>query len=467
MKTTQGTPSTPLASIPQSVARLRDNFNKGMTRNLAFRHQQLDGLLRFVTECEDKIFAALKHDLNKCQIESFGSEISLTTKGVKLALKNLSSWTKPRKVSTALLAQPGNSVIVPEPLGVVTIIGPWNYPLFLALYPLIGALAAGNCVVLKPSEVSTATSFLLANELPKYISNECLSVIEGGAEETTALLKEKFDHIFYTGNGTVAKIIMLAAAQHLTPVTLELGGKSPCIIDATADLANAARRIAWGKFMNAGQTCVAPDYVLIDASVKDKFLEELKKIIIHFYGEHPELSPDYSRIINSRHYQRLMNLLPGSGDIYFGGTGKESENYISPTILHNVPANAPVMADEIFGPILPVITIKDTEEAIAFINARPKPLSLYLFSSDQKNQQRIIQQTSSGSVGINVCVIQIAVSTLPFGGVGASGMGAYGGKYTFDTFTHYKSVLTKSTWFDSSLFYPPYTTKFLKLLRWI
>ena len=355
----------------------------------------------------------------------------------------------------------------PYETGVVLIISPWNYPINLTLIPLIGALASGNCVVIKPSEIAPATSRLLRTELSKYIDNDSLAIIEGGVAETNALLSEKFDHIFYTGNGNVGRIVMTAAAKNLTPVTLELGGKSPCIVDQYTNLDVAARRIVWGKFSNAGQTCIAPDYILAHESIENELLEKMKNTIYAFYGENPKTSIDYGRIINTNHYQRLMKLLAGSGDIYIGGIGDEKERYIAPTILRNVPTDAPVMAEEIFGPILPVLKIKNIDQAIAFINARPKPLSLYLFSSDREIRKRVIANTSSGSVCINFPMLQMTVPALPFGGVGASGIGAYHGKATFETFTHYKSVLIKPTWVDLSILYPPYTAKYARLIRWL
>lgn len=456
-----------LEAIPQIVSRLRQHFNKGMTRSLSYRQEQLAGLGRFINECDKKIKLALHVDMSKPSAEALAAEIGCVMSELKLTQKKLSQWMKPKRVHTTLAAQPGKSLIFPEPLGVVLIISPWNYPINLTLIPLIGALASGNCVVIKPSEIAPATSRLLRTELSKYIDNDSLAIIEGGVAETNALLSEKFDHIFYTGNGNVGRIVMTAAAKNLTPVTLELGGKSPCIVDQYTNLDVAARRIVWGKFSNAGQTCIAPDYILAHESIENELLEKMKNTIYAFYGENPKTSIDYGRIINTNHYQRLMKLLAGSGDIYIGGIGDEKERYIAPTILRNVPTDAPVMAEEIFGPILPVLKIKNIDQAIAFINARPKPLSLYLFSSDREIRKRVIANTSSGSVCINFPMLQMTVPALPFGGVGASGIGAYHGKATFETFTHYKSVLIKPTWVDLSILYPPYTAKYARLIRWL
>jgi aldehyde dehydrogenase (NAD+) len=450
---------------PATVARLRAVFDSSRTRPLEFRQEQLAGIARFLNERESEIESAIHQDLGRPSIEIYASEIALIAGEVALTRKKLRSWTKPRRVPTSLVGQPGKSQVYHEPLGVVLIIGPWNYPLQLVLAPLVGAIAAGNCAIVKPSEVVPTISSLLAARLPEYVDPECVSVIEGGVDITTELLSERFDHIFYTGNGTVGRIVMEAAARHLTPVTLELGGKSPCLVDQQTDLDVAARRIVWGKFYNAGQTCVAPDYVLVHEAAQDGLLSRLKETIHSFFGDDPRKSPDYGRIVNGRHHRRLMKLIPGSGEIVTGGTADEDARYIAPTILRNVPTDAPVMADEIFGPILPVLPVKDMEQAIAFVNERPKALALYLFSSDPLIQESVLERTSSGGVTINHALLHLTVPALPFGGVGASGMGAYHGRATFETFSHKKSVLVKPTWFDPSFFYPPYTNFKKKLIH--
>jgi aldehyde dehydrogenase (NAD+) len=447
------------------VARLRACFESGRTRPLAFRRQQLAGLARFFKEREGEIETALGHDLGKPPLEAFTAEIAYPAREVALARKMLRSWTRPERVSTPLFAWPGTGHIQREPLGVVLIIAPWNYPVQLSLVPLIGALAAGNCVIVKPSEVAPATSALLAAHLPQYVDGDCVQVVEGGVAETTELLAERFDHIFYTGNGAVGRVVMAAAANHLTPVTLELGGKSPCIVDQRANLDVAARRILWGKLYNAGQTCVAPDYVLAHAAIEDALLGRMKQTLHDFYGADPRTSPDFGRIVSTRHLRRLLKLLPGSGDIFAGGDASEPDRYLAPTILRNVPADAPVMAEEIFGPILPVLRVQDIEEAITFVNARPKPLALYLFSKDRRVQRRVLERTSSGGALVNHTTMHEVVSSLPFGGVGASGLGAYHGKATFETFSHRKSVLVKSTWLDLRIIYPPYSDRKKKWLR--
>jgi aldehyde dehydrogenase (NAD+) len=452
-------------TAPAVVARLRASFDSGRTRPLEYRQEQLAGLARFLNERESEIESAIHQDLGRPSIEIYASETALVASELALTRKKLRSWAKPQRVPTSLVGQPGTSRIYHDPLGVVLIIGPWNYPLQLVLAPLVGAIAAGNCAIVKPSEVAPTISTLLATRLPEYVDSECVRVIQGGVDETTELLSQRFDHIFYTGNGTVGRIVMEAAAKYLTPVTLELGGKSPCIVDQQTDLDVAARRIVWGKFYNAGQTCVAPDYVLVHQAVEEGLVSRLKETIHSFFGDDPRNSPDFGRIVNARHHRRLMKLIPGSGEIVTGGTADEDARYIAPTVLRNVPEGAPVMVDEIFGPILPVLGVKDMEQAIAFVNQRPKPLALYLFSSDPLIQESVLERTSSGGVTVNHALLHLTVPSLPFGGVGASGMGAYHGRATFETFSHKKSVLVKPTWFDPSFFYPPYTAFKKKIVR--
>jgi aldehyde dehydrogenase (NAD+) len=457
MSTVQEQQLPVLDAAPGVVARLRETFNSGRTRPLAFRLQQLDGLARFLREREHDIQDALRQDLGRPPLEAFTGDIAHPASDLAFVRKHLASWIRPERVRTPLVVQPGKSYIQREPLGVVLIIGPWNYPVQLVLVPLIGALAAGNCAVIKPSEVAPATSALLAETLPRYVDPDCVRIVEGGVPETTALLAERFDYIFYTGNGTVGRIVMQAAAKHLTPVTLELGGKSPCIVDRSTDLDVAARRIVWGKYYNAGQTCIAPDYILAHEAIEDDLLARLKQTVREFYGDDPRTSPDYGRVVNARHHRRLMALLPGSGELVTGGEADEADRYLAPTILRNLAPDAPVMADEIFGPILPVLRVKNVEEAVAFVNARPKPLALYLFTSDGEVQRRILERTSSGGALVNHISLHVGVPSLPFGGVGPSGMGAYHGRASFETFSHRKAVLVKPTWLDPRLVYPPYT----------
>lgn len=460
------------ATIPHLTAGLRDNFDKGVTQSLQYRQKQLQGIDRFFSENESEIKAALYEDLGKPSQEALATEIALVRHETQEAIKNISGWMKPRKVSTLFAAQPGWSHIQAEPLGLVLIISPWNYPFQLSMMPLIGALAAGNCAILKPSELAPASSKLMATLLPKYLDNASFRVVEGAVPETTQLLEEQFDYIFFTGSGPVGKIVMNAAAKHLTPVTLELGGKSPCIVDHDANIDIAAERILWGKFSNAGQTCIAPDYVLVHESVENKLIESMVKKLKDFYGENPEKSPDYSRIINTHHHKRLMDLITDSGDIAVGGHGDEKSRYIEPTILKNVPTDAPIMKKdaEIFGPILPIIKIKSIQEAVKFVKSRPKPLTLYLFSENSTTQDYVEKNTSSGGMVINHTLLSGCVLSLPFGGVGASGMGGYHGKASFDTFSHQKSVFIKPTWkwdISSYVALPPYNERKEQLLRMV
>jgi aldehyde dehydrogenase (NAD+) len=380
------------------------------------------------------------------------------------ALRSVRRWSKRRRVTTPLMLQPGRSWIVPEPLGVVLIIAPWNYPVQLLLSPLVGALAAGNAVLLKPSEISASTSALLARLLPTYLDPAAVAVVEGGPEETQQLLEQRFDHIFYTGSGRVARQILRAAAEHLTPVTLELGGKSPCLVDATADLALTARRIAWGKFVNAGQTCVAPDYVLVQRDLEEPLIAELGRAIRDFYGEDPRRSRDYARIVNARHHARLCGLLSGA-KVALGGEHDERELYLAPTVLRDVTPDAPAMSDEIFGPILPVLGVAGLDEAFDFVRQRPRPLAAYAFSEDADLQERVLSELSAGGVSFNGTVLHVGNPWLPFGGVGDSGMGAYHGRYSFETFSHRKGVYERSTRFDPRVLYPPYGARLTQWLK--
>ncbi len=445
------------SAIEAAVSAVRKTFETGRTRSYEWRVAQLDGLLRMLAAEEQAISEALSAGVGKPTLEAWIAEVSDCVNGTKFLKKNLRKWMKPERVPTSLAAMPGKSRIIREPLGVVLVITPWNYPFSLAINPIAGALAAGNCIVLKPSEVAPATSELLARLLPKYLDPEAIAVIEGSVQETTELLAQRFDHIFYTGNGAVGRIVMQAAAKHLTPVTLELGGKSPAIIDESVDIEVSARRVAWTKFYNCGQTCVAPDYLLVHASVHDAFVAKLQATLKEFFGEDPQRSKDYGRIVNARHHKRLMGLLPGSGDTVAGGTGDEADRYLAPTILVNVSEDSPIMRDEIFGPILPVLKVENLEQAIGFINARPKPLALYLFSASEASYEQVVSRTSSGGMVMNHAIVHLGVHSLPFGGVGESGMGAYHGKHSFDTFSHKKAVLKKGFRLDPTFAYPPYT----------
>ncbi|MEM5492050.1 aldehyde dehydrogenase family protein [Hoeflea sp. AS16] len=448
-----------------SIASLRASFDSGKTRPQAWRRGQLLRLRAMVEENESAINDALHADLGKSGFEARMTEIGTVLSEISHTLSHLNTWMRPQRISTPLSNQPGHSRVIHEPLGVVLIMAPWNYPVNLVLTPLIGAIAAGNCAALKPSEVSARTSALLARLIPAYLDTEAFAVFEGGPEVSTALLEQRFDHIFFTGSEAIGKIVMTAAAKHLTPVTLELGGKSPCIIHDDSDLALAARRVAWGKFLNAGQTCIAPDYILVQETVADAFVDRLKASIRDFFGDDPKLSPDYPRLINERHFDRVRELISG-GDIAVGGETDRSVKYIAPTVLTGVDPEATVMREEIFGPVLPIVTYRSIDEAIGFITSRPKPLALYLFAKSGEIRDQVIERTSSGGACINDVVMHLAVPELPFGGVGASGMGAYHGRTSFDTFSHARSVLTKSEHFDVPLRYPPYSKRKLGWLKW-
>lgn len=450
------------ASATDLLHQQRNFFSSGQTCPLAFRQQQLRRLKQAVLQHQNSLIDALSKDLHKPLLEAYMTELAAVQE-IDYTLKHLKSWMKPRRVSTPLQLFPAAARIYPEPLGVVLAISPWNYPVQLAISPLIGAIASGNCAVLKPSEIAPHTSAALAKMIEATFDPAYISVVEGGVEASQDLLEQPFDHILFTGSTQIGKIVMAAAAKHLTPVTLELGGKSPCIVDADVDLETATRRIAWGKFINAGQTCIAPDYVLVDRTIKPQFMEQIKARIHEFFGDNPAESPDFGRIISDKHCHRLSNLLP-YGEAVVGGTADVAERYIAPTVLDKPALDSPLMQEEIFGPILPVLEYDNLEDAIAFINQRPKPLALYLFTRNKDKQQTVLQSTSSGGVCINDTIMHIAPYDLPFGGVGDSGMGAYHGKTSFDTFSHYKSVLERPFWLDLKLRYAPYGDK-VKLIK--
>jgi len=443
---------------------LSAHFKTGATKSLSWRFSQLDALEHFLMEREQDILDALHADLRKPAMEAFSSEIGFAISELHLARKNLARWMKPERVRTPWFAMPGRSYIYREPLGVSLIIAAWNYPFNLIVLPLIGAIAAGNCAALKPSELAPHVSALLAKWFPKYFDTKAIRVVEGGPTETTALLQQNWDHIFYTGNGRVGRIVMEAAAQHLTPVTLELGGKSPCIVDESADLDTTAKRIVYGKFFNAGQTCVAPDYVLVHDRVHDALVNRMVSTIREFYGDDPKQSADFGRIVNERHHVRLSRFLDGA-DIVTGGETDPSERYIAPTILKNVNEDDALMQEEIFGPILPVISFSSVDSAIGFVNRQAKPLALYLFSREREVQDRVLAGTSAGGTAINHVWLHFGVPGLPFGGVGESGMGAYHGRHSFETFSHRRSVLKKPTLPDPPLIFPPYTARTMRWLK--
>jgi acyl-CoA reductase-like NAD-dependent aldehyde dehydrogenase len=450
------------APVKDIIRKQREFFATGKTKDVEWRIEQLKRLKQAVIDAQEAIVNAVKADLGRPDFEAYFEIVAISE--INYALKNLKSWVKPKKVSSGIEQFPASAQIYPEPLGVVLIIAPWNYPFQLMISPLTGAIAAGNCAVLKPSEIAANTSRVITDIIQKTFDPAYIAVVEGGVETSQQLLEEKFDHIFFTGSTAIGRIVMQAAAQHLTPVTLELGGKSPCIVDSDVDLKHAAKRITWGKYLNAGQTCIAPDYLLVDRRIKSDLLTEIQKCVEEFYGDDPSESPDYGRIISRKHFERLEPLLK-DGEIVIGGQTNPEEKYIAPTVVDQVSWESPLMQDEIFGPILPVLEYTDLKEAIAQINARPKPLALYIFSKDKQKQEQVLQETSSGGVCINDTVMHIGVSTLPFGGVGDSGIGNYHGKASFDTFSHYKSVLKKGFRFDPNWRYPPYKDKVSLLKR--
>lgn len=451
--------------IIKIIERQRQFFKKGLTKDLSFRVEQLKTLKRLVLENEKDILTALNADLGRSETESYIDDISFVIKEVNFALKNIGKWMRSKRVRTPLFHFPGSSFIYPEPYGLVLIIGPWNAPFHLTINPLVGAIAAGNCAILKPSELSPHTSKLIAKIVPKYFDSPYISVVEGGVPESQVLLEQKFDYIFFTGGPRVGKIVMEAAAKHLTPVTLELGGKNPCIVDKDVKISVAAKRIAIGKSVNAGQVCGAPDYLLLHRAIKDEFLEAVKKAIRQFYGEDPSQSPDFCRIINQRHFQRLAGLL-GEGTIIIGGDTDEASKYVAPTVITGISWQSKIMEEEVFGPILPVIEYEDIDEVLAKINERPKPLAFYLFSNNKSLQDKIIAETSSGGVCINDTIVHGSTEYLPFGGVGKSGMGSYHGKASFDALSHQKSVMRKSLLIDYKKRYPPYP-KLTKTFKWL
>ncbi|CAB4932663.1 unannotated protein [freshwater metagenome] len=443
---------------------LRTTFNSGRTRPLAWRKQQLEQMVKMLEENESAFLDALASDLGKPRVEGFITDIAFVTSEVKSMIKNLKKWNRPERVGTPLVAMPGKSRLIPEPIGVVLVIAPWNYPIHLRLVPVAGAIAAGNAVVMKPSEVTTHTSSLLASLVPKYLDSSAIALVEGGVPETTDLLEQHFDHIFYTGNGTVGRIVMAAAVKNLTPVTLELGGKSPVIIDASANLRVAARRVAWGKWLNAGQTCIAPDYVMVNASVRDGFVDELGKAITEFFGTEPKESESYGRIVSPNHFARVSALMEG-GTPVIGGETDAATRYIAPTVLLDVDPNSQIMKEEIFGPLLPIIDIASTDEAIDHINANPHPLALYVFAGEKRVVADVVNRTTAGGVTVNGTIMHFSNPNLPFGGIGESGMGGYHGKSGVRLFQHMKPVLTRGTKMDPSVAYPPYTDRKAKIFR--
>ncbi len=450
------------SQVQSIIQRQRQYFASGKTRSIDFRVAQLHKLKDGIKALEREILEALRLDLGKSGFEAYGTEVGLIYEEINHALAHIHGWTRPRPVPTPLVHQPSLSKIHPQPKGVVLLISPWNYPFQLLIGPLIGAIAAGNCAVLKPSEVAPKTSAVLGLLISRSFSPEFCAVIHGGIAETTQLLKEQFDHIFFTGSIPVGRIVMRAAAEHLTPVTLELGGKSPCFVDQDIDLNVTARRIVWGKFTNAGQTCVAPDYLLVQRGVKNDLVTMMKKQIAELYGTDPMGSPDYGRIINEHHFDRLLRLKGGS--IVCGGQSDRSRLYIAPTLIDHVKMDDNIMEDEIFGPLLPILTFDTLDEGLALAKQRPNPLACYAFSKRAAFSDRIIDELPFGGGCVNNVLVHLGVPGLPFGGIGSSGIGAYHGEQGFQSFSHLKSILKSPFMFDLPLRYPPYKKR-LRLMR--
>lgn len=446
------------------LANHKNYFDKGETKDLDFRLEQLSTLKKAVQKYEAELMDALKKDLGKSIFEAYGSEVGYILDSIGFFMKNLKGWAKVKKVKTPLVHTGSKSLIYSQPYGTVLIVGPFNYPAQLVLEPLIGAISAGNCAVIKPSEFTPTVSAVLTKMIREFFNEEYISVVEGAKEETSALIHAPFDYIFFTGSVEVGKIVMQAAAKRLVPVTLELGGKSPCIVHKDANIEVAAQRIAWGKFMNAGQTCVAPDYILVHEDVRGKLVKALKKTIHDFYGDNPQESKDYGRVVNERQFDRLVSLLDKE-KVVVGGRNDRESLYMEPTVMDGVTWEDSVMQEEIFGPILPVLAYNDLKDAVKQVNNYPKPLALYVFTETNEVEEEVIGSTSFGGGCVNDTVTHLTNPYLPFGGVGTSGIGSYHGKDSFDTFSHKKSVMKKSTKFNLSFLYPPYSDKSIKVLR--
>lgn len=441
--------------IMEILQRQREFFQTQKTKDVSFRKKSLKRLQEEIVKREDAICDALYADFKKPKFETLAAETQFVLAELNYTLKNIDTWASPQRVSGSWMNWPSSDYIYKEPYGAVLVIAPWNYPFQLAIAPLIGAIAAGNTAVVKPSEVTPHTAALISEMIKTVFDPAHVAVVEGGVAVSQQLLAEKWDYIFFTGSTQVGKIVYESAAKHLTPVTLELGGKNPCIVDDTAAIDLAAKRIVWGKFLNAGQTCIASDYILVHENVKDKLVEALKQNITKCYGENVEASPDFSRTVSEKHYSGLKDMLVGE-EILFGGQSNDSDHYLAPTLVNESKLESKVMAGEIFGPILPIISYK-TEDAIHnYIMNYGKPLATYVFSNNKKFQKKIIDTYSFGGGAINDTVIQITNKRLPFGGVGQSGIGAYHGKKSFDIFSHHKAIIKKADWFETSVRYPPY-----------
>ena len=450
-------------NIEGLVRSQRDFFATDATKPLAFRLNALKNLRSCVLKKERELYAAMKADLNKSEFETYMTELGMVLDELRFVTKHVPKWAKSRSVHTPLAQFHARSFVLSEPYGVVLIMSPWNYPFQLSLEPLIGAIAAGNCAILKPSAYAPQTSRIISEIVADCFPSNYVAVVQGGRRENQDLLKQRFDYIFFTGSVAVGKFVMESAAKYLTPVSLELGGKSPCIVDRTANLKVAAKRLAFGKFLNAGQTCVAPDYLFVHSSVKDQVVGYLKQEIKNFYGASPLDNDSYPKIINEKHLNRLKGLMAG-GNILTGGEVND-RGQLAPTLMDGITGESPVMQEEIFGPILPILTYEDIEEVISFVRAREKPLALYLFATDKSLEKRVLTSLSFGGGCVNDTIIHLATSHMGFGGVGSSGMGSYHGKASFDTFSHEKSMVKKYNWIDLPFRYLPYTDLNLKLIK--
>jgi acyl-CoA reductase-like NAD-dependent aldehyde dehydrogenase len=460
-------PTASDAIFPEDrLKQLRKAVDGGRTRPLAWRLAQLDGLLRFIAVHEAAMLEALKADLGRCPAEARLADITMVRSEIRLIRRNLRQWLQPRFVHTPLAAQPGKSWIKQEPFGLALILGTWNFPFQQILIPLAGALAAGNAAVVKLSEVAPHSAALMLAHLEHYVDPAAVIVVAGGPETASRLLELRFDKIFYTGQSRIGRLVMTAAAANLTPVTLELGGKNPVIVAPDSPLEVTARRIAWGRFMNAGQICVAPDYVLVPEPLRLPLIEAIQQAITRFYGPDPQQSESFGRIVSQRHFARLLVLMR-EGRIAIGGQSDEADRYIAPTVITDLPADAAVLQDEIFGPILPVVGYREIEQTLAFVRERPKPLALYLFTGDRRLQERVIRETNSGSVVVNDVIVNQIVPGLPFGGVGESGMGNFHGRFTLAAFSHEKAVVLRSLRADLDVRYPPFNVWKDRLLQWM
>lgn len=437
------------------TTRHRRYFLSGVTRPTEWRESQLVALRTMMKHHAEDFYAALWTDLRRNRTDADWTDVKYLEREIDHALVHLRGWMAPKALSTPLVLSPSHAHVRFDPLGVGLIIGTWNYPIMLALSPLVAAISGGNVAVVKPSEMAPATTQVIARHVPEYLDRDAFSVVCGGAAETTALLEQQWDHIFFTGGTTVARIVMAAAAKNLTPVVLELGGKSPAIVHSSANVPVAARRIAQGRWTNSGQTCTAVDYVLATKDVAPELVRHLKQTALHFYGSDAQQSPDYGRIVNEHHFDRVVGLL-ASGTVYHGGRHDRADRFIEPTVLVDVPADSPVMQEEIFGPVLPVLEVESVQEAIDFVNARPSPLGLYIFAEEGRVIEQVLNSTTSGDAGVNDCTIQPIIHDLPFGGVGNSGMGKYHGEWGFRSYTNARGVLQHSTRVDLGVRYPPY-----------